>query len=179
MGRQKRTPTFRAQCNPFSPNAMLPKVNLRHLEAKPLHLAGEITVPELELDAKDELVQPRHPLHYDVDVQKLGHAVLAQGRLEMALDCECARCLKPILFQVELPEWSALLPLEGDEKVAVKDDSVDLTPYMREDILLEFPQHPLCEADCAGLPNRVAENTNGQGGTESSTWAALNKLKLK
>jgi uncharacterized metal-binding protein YceD (DUF177 family) len=81
-----------------------------------------------------------------------------------------------------MPEWTLLLPLDGPEKVDLKNDSVDLTPYLREDILLEFPQHPLCEADCAGLPNRLAassKKTAGPGQTpNASAWAELNKLKF-
>jgi uncharacterized metal-binding protein YceD (DUF177 family) len=55
-----------------------------------------------------------------------------------------------------------------------------LTPYLREDILLEMPQHPLCEAGCAGLPNRAEQNkTKGASPTEgSSAWSELNKLKF-
>ena len=60
---------------------------------------------------------------------------------------------------------------------------VDLTPYVREDILLEFPRHPLCNPDCRGLPGiSVGGSTNlrGAGKTEvgSPAWAELNKLKL-
>ena len=59
---------------------------------------------------------------------------------------------------------------------------MDLTPYLREDILLEFPQHPLCEADCAGLPNRAekeAGSATGAGQTPGSpVWSELNKLKF-
>ena len=36
-------------------------------------------------------------------------------------------------------------------QVAIENDCVDLTPFVREDILLEFPQHPLCKPDCGGL----------------------------
>jgi uncharacterized metal-binding protein YceD (DUF177 family) len=55
-----------------------------------------------------------------------------------------------------------------------------LTPYLREDILLEWPQHPLCEADCAGTPDRAKENkTKSASPTEvSSAWSELNKLKF-
>jgi uncharacterized metal-binding protein YceD (DUF177 family) len=60
---------------------------------------------------------------------------------------------------------------------------VDLTPYVREDILLEFPRHPLCNPECRGLPNKSIgkpRNTSGTGktGADSSAWAELNKLKL-
>jgi uncharacterized metal-binding protein YceD (DUF177 family) len=75
------------------------------------------------------------------------------------------------------------LPLQGEDRVAVVNDCVDLTPYLREDILLEFPRHPLCNAECRGLPRTSvgkSRNTSGAGKTEvdSSAWTELNKLKL-
>jgi uncharacterized metal-binding protein YceD (DUF177 family) len=112
-------------------------------------------------------------------VQKAGGDIVAQGSVELTLDCECARCLKPFPLVMRLAPWTAHLPLEGPEKVAVHDDLADLTPQIREDILLEFPQHPLCGADCAGLPNRSKEKKKGAGQTDvSSAWSELNKLKF-
>jgi len=156
------------------------QVNIRHLEAKEIVLQGELPVAELDLDQHDELVHPRLPLRYDVTAQMLDAAILVQGRLELTLDCECARCLKPFQFQIELAPWAAHMPLEGPEKAVIKDDLADLTPLVREDILLELPQHPLCEADCAGLPVRAKESkTKGAGQMEnSSAWSELNKLKF-
>jgi uncharacterized protein len=65
----------------------------------------------------------------------------------------------------------------------VVNDFVDLTPYVREDILLEFPRHPVCNPECRGLPKTAigqARNSSGTGKTEvgSPAWAELNKLKL-
>jgi uncharacterized protein len=156
------------------------QVNLRHLEEKDVHLQGELPVAELDLDTSDELVRVRLPVRYDLTAQRVGEAILVQGRIELTLDCECARCLKPFQHRIELSDWTAHLPLEGPEKAAIKDDMADLTPCLREDILLEYPQHPLCEAGCAGLPNRANEHENkGAIQTESSSaWAALNKLKF-
>jgi uncharacterized metal-binding protein YceD (DUF177 family) len=98
------------------------------------------------------------------------------------LDCECSRCLKSFKQKVMLNEVAIHIPLEGDEKPEIKDDSVDLTPYLREDILLELPQHPLCGADCAGLPNRAdktAKKLKGASQTpDAAVWSALNKLEF-
>ena len=61
------------------------------------------------------------------------------------------------------------------------NDLVDLTPFVREDILLEFPQHPLCDRECRGLPKNEpgkAKASSGAGPTEASAWAELNKLKF-
>jgi len=62
----------------------------------------------------------------------------------------------------------------------VINDSVDLTPYLREDIFLAFPQHPLCKSDCRGLaasqPDKGRKTTRPE--PDASPWAALDKLKL-
>jgi uncharacterized metal-binding protein YceD (DUF177 family) len=156
------------------------QVNIRHLEDKDLRLQGQLPVAELNLDIRDELVRPRQTLSYDLTAHMLGDAILVQGRIELTLDCECSRCLKPFEHRIDLADWTAHLPLEGPEKVVIKDDLADLTPCLREDMLLEFPQHPLCEAGCARLPKRAKENkTKGPSQTEgSSAWAELNKLKF-
>lgn len=160
-------------------------VNLRHLETKNQHLVGELPAADLDLDIGDEMVQVREPVRYDIEVQRLDSALLAQGRLEMTMECECVRCLKPFRVPLKLDAWACHLPLEGEEAVDVSNDCVDLTPYLREDILLAFPQHPLCKPDCRGLgPLRAETQAGPPAGAEpkpepaQSPWTALDKLKL-
>jgi len=160
-------------------------INLRHLENKVVQLGGELSAEDLDLDVHDELVHVKRPLRYNLEAEKMETGVLVRGELRIVLDCECARCLKPFPFPLELDEWVCHLPLEGDEKVPIISDCVDLTPFVREDILLEFPQHPLCRPECGGLQTkpggkRIDSDSSGAGQTnnESSAWAELNKLKL-
>ena len=152
-------------------------VNLHQVQLKDVRLQGKLSAADLELDESDELAHLRQPLQYDVTAQKIDQSILVQGSLKARLECECARCLKRFEQKLELPDWTALLALEGPEKVEFEGDSVDLTPLIREDILLEFPQHPLCENDCAGLPNRPGPKAKKSEG--SAAWSELNKLKLK
>jgi uncharacterized protein len=157
--------------------------NLRHLEAHNIELTGELPIEELDLDALDEMIRAEEPLRYDLEVQKLEHNLLVQGRLHLTLHCQCVRCLKPFQYRLDLKKWACLLPLQGEEPVAVVNDCVDLTPWVREDILLELPQHPLCEAECKGLPKThmgKAKKTSvaSQTRQDSSAWAELDKLKL-
>ncbi|HEY3864301.1 MAG TPA: YceD family protein [Verrucomicrobiae bacterium] len=156
------------------------QVNIRHLEDHDVRLQGELPAEELDLGNTDELVRVRLPLRYDLTAQLVGEGILVQGRIELALDCDCARCLKPFQYHLEINDWTAHLPLEGPERAAIKDDLADLTPYLREDILLEYPQHPLCEAGCAGLPNRANEHETKRASQtgSSSAWSELNKLKF-
>jgi uncharacterized protein len=157
--------------------------NIRHLENETVTLAGELPVAELDVGGIDELIQANSPLHHDLVVELHERSILVQGRLALQLSCECARCLKAFEYQLAFDAWSCLLPLEGDDKVLVNNDSVDLTPYVREDIVLAFPQHPLCEPECRGL--QAASPDGGRSsssadvpGDLSSAWAELNKLKL-
>ena len=158
-------------------------VNLRHLEHKDLALTGELPVADLELDEVDELIHAPHPLQYELEVQRLDGNLLVHGKLHLTLECECARCLKPFRRELDFKNWAIHLPLEGEEKVEMVSDCVDLTPHIREDILLAFPQHPLCESECGGLKNQPAtagKDSNGHdpGDKTTSAWAELNKLKL-
>jgi uncharacterized protein len=159
------------------------KVNLRHLEEDDVHLDGELPAEELELDTADEAIHANNPLKYDLNVQQMEQSILVQGDLEIDLDCECVRCLRPFKHKLKISPWTLHLELQGDEAVTVSNDCVDLTPYVREDILLEFPQHPLCNQESCGLPNssigkgKKASNP-GQNQAGASAWAELNKLKL-
>jgi len=158
-------------------------INLRQLERDPVHLKDELTPAELELEGLDEMVRVEGPVSYDVTAEKMENAVLVQGQIRLKLRCECVRCLKEFVRPLELKDWACHLMLEGEEPAPVANDCVDLTPYFREDILLEYPQHPLCQPECGGLsgkPTGRSEKTRGAGQTSKtlSDWAELNKLKL-
>jgi uncharacterized metal-binding protein YceD (DUF177 family) len=155
--------------------------NVRHLEAHDLHLKGEISAEELDIQALDELIHVQKPLHYDLRVEKMERSMLVQGRLDIRLHCECARCLKGFEHRLLLPDWACHLALEGEEPVVIANDVVDLTPYIREDIVLAFPQHPLCRPDCIGLeqPKKgSAADAQHESGLTSAAWSELNKLKF-
>ncbi len=156
--------------------------NLRHLDDHSLELQGELTPEELELTGIDEMMEVRQPVGYDLTLERLSTSVLVRGALDCTLECQCVRCLRPFTTRLDLDDWMCDLRLEGEERVAVVNDRIDLTPYVREDILLAFPQHPLCEPDCRGLLDR-GHNLNppasiAEPAREPSAWAELNKLKL-
>ena len=154
------------------------KVNLRHLEEHGIHLQGELPVAGLDLGVNDELIRVERPLRYDLAVERLNNAVLVTGSLVLPLDCDCARCLKKFKTELKLAGWALHLPLEGEDQVPVDNDCVDLTPFIREDILLDFPRHPLCRPECAGLKNKARQSQAGEN-PALNVWAELDKLKLK
>jgi uncharacterized metal-binding protein YceD (DUF177 family) len=73
-----------------------------------------------------------------------------------------------------LDNWTLHLPLDGDDAVPVDNDCVDLTRYAREDMLLEFPRHPLCGPDCRGF----GEDRHENGQNSPAAWNELDKLNF-
>ena len=161
-------------------------LNIETLANGPVELKGELSSEELEMETLDDLVEANPPLGYDLTAERTGDNVLLRGRLRIRLQCECARCLRPFEHQIDLPDWSCLLPLAGTEKIELTGVSADLTPYLREDTFLAFPQHPLCEPGCGKTPKRT-----GGGGKplkireasvepgEASIWSKLDNLNLE
>ena len=158
-------------------------VNLRHLEKHGMSLHEEVSPQGIELVSGDDLIRFGGPIRCVIRVEKLENSLLAQGHVSVALECDCVRCLRTFSSTVDLPEWVAHLPLSGEEAVAVESDCVDLTPYIREDIFLALPQHPLCSKDCVGILATGGTGNKDQplvdsGEAETSIWADLDKLKL-
>jgi len=156
-------------------------VNLRALAQQNVVLRGELSPADLDLDLRDEIVQIRSPLQHDLEVELLPDALLVRGRMRVTVDCECVRCLKPFKYDLVLDPYTLHLPFTGEEAVTVDNDNADLTPFLREDMLLELPQHPLCKPDCAGVKAMAGNQTRKTGAepeAKASAWAELNKLKL-
>lgn len=157
-------------------------VNLRHLANHNVRLQGKLPSGDLDLETHDEMIRVNSPVLHDLEVQLLDDNLLVLGSLRVTLACQCVRCLKPFTCNLNLAEWTCLLPLKGEESVPVSSDCVDLTPFIREDILLAFPQHPACDPKCRGLAGMATgrKQTGGRDVTESSpsAWSALDKLKL-
>lgn len=157
-------------------------LNLHRLEEDAVHLQGELPTGELELDHLDELVHPAATLQYDLWVQMMESGLLVQGSLRLALNCECARCLRPFQQVLEFKDWACHLAIEGEESVPVVNDSVDLTPQIREHMVLEFPSHPVCGSECRGWPQDRDHGQRKEGSAATlgtaSPWAELDKLKL-
>ena len=157
-------------------------VNLRHLAKHNVVLQGELPARELDIDTRDDVIRVAQPLRYDAEVQELDKNLLLRGELRLMLDCQCVRCLKPFQHPLVIENWTCHVPLDGEDAARVVNDCVDLTPYVREDILLELPRHPLCDPECRKLqrPSSVKANKSGTNLTrkDSSAWAELDKLKL-
>lgn len=156
-------------------------VNLRLLTEESVHLEGELPVAEFGADYRDEIIHFDQPLRYSLDVDRQPDGLLVAGSLSTSVACECARCLKPFRFPIELEHFATLAELKGEDAITIEGEFGDLTPLLREDIYLGLPVNPLCRPDCRGLPEKASardlrlEDSPPDG---SSPWTALDQLKL-
>ena len=161
-------------------------LNLQLLRQKPQQLSGELPVAEFTDDFHDDLLTFTKPLQYDLAIREEGEELFIQGRLSTTLIGTCCRCLKTFALPLAIPEFAALAPLEGEEAIPVEGDFANLTPLLREDILLALPTAPLCKPDCRGLAAKAPSRDSRTRGSSSlgtdtgkSPWDALEQLKLK
>ncbi len=156
-------------------------LNVRHLDVDPVVLEGRLEVRELDLGKADELMRPREWMVYEIVAEKQEQGILVRGWLQLDFDCSCARCLAPFVMECRVGDWACLLAWEGEDAAVVQNDCVDLTPYMREDMVLALPQRPLCKSDCGGSPGAgqaagQQPSDVGATGAVSSAWRELDKL---
>src|SRR5437660_11597316 len=114
------------------------KVHLKQISPQGLHLEGEEDCAIRELES--EGIRCAGPLHYDIDLGVAGGALWANGSLSQPVELRCVSCLEKFAHEVRVPAFAAHMELHGPE-------TIDLTPSIREEILLKLPAHPHTERD--------------------------------
>jgi len=146
------------------------KVHLKQIPPEGLHLEGDEECPILELEA--EGIRCIGPLHYSIDLGVTSGALWASGSLSQAVELRCVACLEKFVHEIRVPSFAVHTELNGPE-------TVDLTPFVREDLLLNLPAHPHCDKDGDLVCNARQLTMEAQAATRKPDWSALDKLKLE
>ena len=151
------------------------KVHLKQIPAEGLHLEGEenCPIPELEADG----IRYVGSLRYKIDIGVSGNALWANGSLLQPVEVSCVSCLEKFVHDIKVPAFAVHTELHGPE-------TVDLTPFIREDILLNLPAYPHCDREgdrkCKGPKiELIAADTQDGEAKREHDWEALDKLKLQ
>ncbi len=128
----------------------------------------------LEIEPDDPLFAEIEGIRYALHVQLLTDALLARGTVALALQAFCVRCREPFELDVCDEAFFADIPLTD------APDEVDLTPAMREAILLALPSHPVCRESCRGLCTVCGADRNrvdcGCVSPNDQRWSVLDGL---
>lgn len=115
-----------------------------------------------------------------------------EGGVRATVAQQCVRCLRSIRSPVatrfaeqyyakERVETGAPMPSPPrDARTIGSDFLIDLTPLMREEVILATPQAPLCRPDCRGLcpvcGADLNESPHEHSAQPDERWAGLGKL---
>ena len=113
------------------------------------------------------------PAEVRVEYYRAGPELFFNGHIAGSVLGHCARCLEPYAFDLDTDFFFVLVPrAELADEMELHDeeldlsfyqgDEVDLTPLVREQIILALPSRPLCREDCRGLCPQCGANRNVQ-----------------
>ncbi len=154
------------------------------LEERPIGPRGEnAELLEAQITAIDADIKATHT----------NPGALIAGDARATVSAECARCLAPIDTPVRArfaEQYYATLNVDTgaampepplDAKTIGHDFRIDLTPLIREEVILAMPLKPLCRPDCRGLCAVCGEDLNvapHQHEREvDERWAALEAFR--
>jgi uncharacterized protein len=147
--------------------------HITELEHHPV--AFELTFAPGEIALGEELRQTG-PLHAAGQAELLKNTlgeIRLQGRVRVALETGCDRCLEPAAFAIDngfdlffrpaprIEGHSEKRIEAGEEELAFYEgDGLELENALREYILLELPMQHTCRPECKGICPQCGENRN-------------------
>jgi uncharacterized metal-binding protein YceD (DUF177 family) len=150
------------------------KIHIQQIPSGGMHLEGE--EPSEILELHDDWARTKGPIQYALDVGLSEGGLFATGTLAVPMEFQCVACLEQFSRALRVEDFACQVELTGPE-------TVDLTEYVREDILLALPPHPHCdwngERVCPGAFRSASETAGEPLSDTRQVWGALDQLKLK
>ena len=110
------------------------------------------------------------PVEVSLSYYRAGTELFFAGDLKTRTQAVCARCAEDVDVSSDRPFRYVLSPkaIGYDDDLRAEDlefslyegDEVDLSPLIREQVLLALPTRPLCQEDCRGLCSHCGVNLN-------------------
>jgi len=147
------------------------------LHSDPIYL--EETVDPNILELNDKAVKAEAPIHVSATAMKDAdeETIIIMGVLKTEFKIECGRCLDWLTWPIEVTDFTVELKKPFTPVV-------DLTPFIREDILLHLPFNAACKLEkgfrcpLSGKTYPPAK-TNPASIAGKEVWQELDKLKIK
>ena len=146
------------------------KIRLQDITETPKEVEYEEAASDLDLTVESGIVNDFRcgaPSRVRLLYYRAGLDLFFEGDVEAPIAGKCARCLEEYDFAVSAPIHFLVAPRDAqggeDEDVNVSTydgDEVDLTPLVRETVLLNLPTTPLCSEGCRGLCSECGINLN-------------------
>ena len=134
------------------------------IDASRVDPEGETLEGEVDcIDIDEELVRPFGGVRYRLTAQVFGTELLVRGHLEQDFDLVCSRCGKDFDDTIKVEDFTA------SYEVAENAPEIDVTEDIRESVLLELPNFPVCDENCVGVEQKSEMPSDDR-------WGALDAL---
>lgn len=131
----------------------------------------------LEIDFSEALEEPgimssEGPVGGHLSIHRHLTEVTIEGGITAKIRLQCSRCLEIFMVPIEMDISLTYLPVETLTEEAheihqdeadlgfYKNDELDITSIVQEQILLNLPMKPLCKPECKGLCPSCGMNLN-------------------
>ena len=146
------------------------KVHLNQIPPEGLHLDGEEVCPLGDIATSE--IRCVGPMRYSLDLGVSDGALWANGTIAQRVELSCVACLEKFEYEIKVPAFALHTELRGPE-------NVDITSFMREDILLNLPPYPHCDRDGGRVCKAAKFEITSDDGTVKADWSVLDKLKIE
>jgi uncharacterized metal-binding protein YceD (DUF177 family) len=137
-------------------------------------IVGEDPSSVLDMD-EEECIRPDGPMGYDLKAWVSGDELIVRGSVQAEVLFRCSRCAEFFSLAVKEPAFECVRRIDD------RSEPVDLTPDLREAIILALPNYPLCRSECKGLCSQCGVNLNSRRcecrPPGDVRWSALDNLR--
>ncbi|MCX6340392.1 MAG: DUF177 domain-containing protein [Candidatus Aureabacteria bacterium] len=149
-------------------------IEIRKIPPGGVRLSGTLSPDELDLVFEGATLAGG--LAYDLGVEVVSGELIVRGRLRMAAELTCSRCLRIFGTEIRVDRFSFSRHVKELE-------IIDLTENLRGDIIIALPIKPLCAQRCRGICAHCGNDLNLERcscapGSGDARWSALEELKL-
>jgi uncharacterized protein len=158
-------------------------VNAAELLREPgLYRHVEVIVAPASIDAEHAAIDG--DVSADLELVSTLDDVALSGTVRLSWRGSCRRCLRPLeeMIVLDVDERYAERPGDSGEAFPIAHGQIDLTPMLREHVLLAVADARLCRHDCPGLcPVCGADLAVGPCRCDTAVvdarWAVLDQLR--
>jgi uncharacterized protein len=171
-------------------------IGLHQLEQRPVRFDVEIPATDVEFDSK---LKQTSALRAEGTATLLNHSlgeIRVQGKLSVAMQATCDRCLEPTAFPIENQFDLIYMPAEvtkgGEDEIEeagidvgyYEGNGLALNDVLREVVLLALPMQLVCSEACKGICPVCGQNRNQRDcgcHTEAADdrWSKLKALRAE
>ena len=126
------------------------KINISQIPPEGLEVKQDQDTTLLEVGTAD--INFVSPLAISCKASKFGNILNVKGTFRARVKFRCSRCSEKFLSEIK-GEFERDYPLP-------REDTLDITDDIREEVILTYPLVPLCKKGCKGLCPQCGQNLN-------------------